>query len=153
MIYSFDYQEAVKLLESNPLYSFVLSAICISLLALVLLALTSFIELVTKQLKRPRIVMKIEHTRTNGFRNSPAGTSWWTVSHNNQQYVVKQDVSASGHPHAYQLVPDYNPTAVPIKVRLQGNSAIVDAANANFIDITLAVSLAMFIKEETSKSS
>ncbi|AGM46899.1 hypothetical protein AD45P2_00410 [Alteromonas phage vB_AmaP_AD45-P2] len=148
-----DLPRAIEIAKTLPFFNFVLYAVCVIALACAALAIISFIEAAVGHFKQLGTPMKIEHTRTQGFDKSPAGTSWWTVSHNNQQYVVKQDVSASGHPHAYQLVPDYNPTAVPIKVRLQGNSAIVDAANANFIDITLAVSLAMFIKEETSKSS
>lgn len=97
--------------------------------------------------------MKIEHTRLAGFDRSPEGTTWLTIEHGGNQYVVKRETNSSGMKGPYQYRPYCGGVEKePIEVTISGGSARVKAFRHDFVDITLAVQLAKFIEEQLIKS-
>lgn len=93
--------------------------------------------------------MKIEHTRVSqdGHQKvtSPQKITYWSIAHNGKQYQIQQETDSSGRPREYQYYVD---RATCIKV--SSDLSAVSASLASFVDITLAVMLAKFVKEEAA---
>lgn len=96
--------------------------------------------------------MRIEHTRLAGYNGSPAGITWWTIEHNGNQYVVKQETSASGCRGWYQYLLDgpnrRSLEEKSVHVSIQDGKALVKAAKHDFVDIVMAVQLVKFLGEQ-----
>lgn len=93
--------------------------------------------------------MRLEHTRTQGFDNSPRGITWWTVKHNKKQYCIKQETNSSAINGVYEF--KVKTTLLGdevVKVEFLSNVAKVTCSGCDFVDVTLAVQVASFIEYE-----
>lgn len=90
--------------------------------------------------------MKIEHTRVSqdGHQKatSPRKTTYWSIEHDGKQYQIQQETDSSGRRLRYQYYAD-RVTCIEVSSDL----SMVSASSASFVDITLAVMLAKFVKE------
>lgn len=90
--------------------------------------------------------MKIEHTRvSHDGLISPQKTTYWTVEHDGKQYQIQQEVNSSGRPLDYE----YHVNRLRI-VKVAHDLSTVSASSTSFVDITLAVMLAKFVKENAA---
>ena len=93
--------------------------------------------------------MKIEHTRVSqdGHQRvaSPQKTTYWTVEHDGKQYQIQQETDSSGRHHDYE----YHVNQFLI-VKVARDLSTVSASSTSFVDITLAVMLAKFVKENAA---
>jgi len=93
--------------------------------------------------------VKIEHTRVSqdGHQRvtSPKKTTYWTVEHDGKQYQIQQETDSSGRPHDYE----YHVNRLRI-VKVAHDLSTVSASLTSFVDITLAVMLAKFVKENAA---
>jgi len=93
--------------------------------------------------------VKIEHTRVSqdGHQRvtSPRKTTYWSIEHDGKQYQIQQETDSSGRPHEYE----YRVDRVTY-IKVSSDLSTVSASLASFVDITLAVMLAKFVKENAA---
>lgn len=92
--------------------------------------------------------MKIEHTRVSQDGHarlaSPQKTTYWSIEHEGKQYQLQQETNSAGRRLNFEYYVSQPRRCVSITPEL----TLVSASEVSFIDITLAVMLAKFIKEQ-----
>lgn len=93
--------------------------------------------------------MKIEHTRVSqdGHQKatSPQRVTYWSIAHDGKQYQIQQETNSSGRRldfHYYY--------ADRCCICISADLSQVSANSVSFVDITLAVMLAKFVKQDAA---
>lgn len=93
--------------------------------------------------------MKIEHTRVSqdGHQSitSPQKNTYWSIEHHGKQYQIQQETDSCGRPLDFQYY--VNRLCC---ITISPDLSKVSASSASFVDITLAVMLAKFVKEQNA---